>query len=119
MSLSIRLAALSLCATLALAADITGKWDFEVVLDIGSGNPTFTFTQDGERLTGTYSGAAGDAKLTGVVKGDQVEFTFPANLGGDSLEVIYKGKIAVDGTMSGTADYGGAATGKWTAKRHP
>src|ERR1700689_599967 len=66
-------------AAMAFAADITGKWSFEVVLDAGSGSPNFEFTQSGESLTGMYHGQFGDAKLTGTVKGDRVEFTF----GGD------------------------------------
>jgi hypothetical protein len=104
-------------AAMALAADVTGKWDFDVSLDAGSGSPRFTFAQSGESVTGTYSGAAGESKLTGTVKGDRIEFTFDANLGGENLKVVYKGKIEGEGAMSGTADYGGMASGKWTAKR--
>lgn len=106
-----------LVAAIAGAADVSGKWTFAVTLDIGSGSPEFTFKQDGETLTGAYSGAAGEANLTGTVKGDAIEFTFTANLGGDDIAVVYKGRINADGTMSGTADYGGAASGKWTARR--
>jgi len=104
-------------ATLALAADVTGKWDFEVALDAGSGSPQFTFVQKGEAITGAYSGAAGEAKLTGTVKGDRIEFSFEGNLGGDGLQVVYKGTIDGAGAMHGTADYGGVASGTWTAKR--
>ena len=49
-----------------LAADVTGTWDFSVDLDAGSGNPTFTFKQSGEKLTGHYSGALGEADLAGT-----------------------------------------------------
>lgn len=49
-------AALS-CA--ALAADISGTWEFNVETSQGSGSPSFEFKQNGEKLTGTYSGMFG------------------------------------------------------------
>jgi hypothetical protein len=32
--------------------DLTGKWVFDVKTDAGTGTPTGTFKQDGEKLTG-------------------------------------------------------------------
>jgi hypothetical protein len=50
--------------------DITGKWTFTVQTDAGSGTPTVTLKQDGEKLTGHYSSQnLGEADLTGTVKG--------------------------------------------------
>ena len=69
---------LLLCCTSAWAYDITGKWEFAVELDAGSGSPTFEFKQAGEKLTGTYNGLLGSAQLTGTVKGDAIEFSFDA-----------------------------------------
>ena len=60
----------------AAKIDVTGKWTFTVETSAGSGTPTVTLKQDGEKLTGTYSGALGEAKLTGSVKGDAIEFSF-------------------------------------------
>jgi hypothetical protein len=99
---------------LALAADISGKWTFEVVLDAGSGSPTFEFTQSGEKLTGTYHGQLGDAKLTGTVVGDKVEFTF----GGAAGTVKYSGTLDGDKKMKGTADYGEVGKGTFTATKN-
>ena len=76
-------------AALALGADISGKWTFEVVLDAGSGSPTFEFTQAGETLTGMYHGQFGDAKVTGTVKGDKVELSF----GSEAGSVKYSGTL--------------------------
>jgi len=105
--------ALAVAALPAAAADVTGSWVFTVELDMGSGNPTFDFQQDGETLTGTYHGIAGDAELTGTVKDNQIEFGFETSWG----KITYQGTIEDDGTMKGTADYGGQASGTWTAKR--
>lgn len=75
------LALLILSAAMSFAADISGKWTFNVVLDAGSGSPTFEFQQTGDKLTGTYHGQFGDAKLTGTVTGNNVEFTFSGQAG--------------------------------------
>lgn len=98
---------------MALAADISGKWTFEVVLDAGSGSPTFEFTQTGESLTGMYHGQFGDAKVTGTVKGDKVDFSF----GGDLGSVKYSGTLDGAAKMKGTVDYGEAGKGTFSATK--
>src|SRR5713101_1513454 len=60
-------------AGIVLAADVSGKWNFQVNLDAGSGSPTFTFKQDGETLTGAYAGRLGSAKVSGAVNGDRID----------------------------------------------
>ncbi len=100
-------------AAMALAADISGKWTFEVVLDAGSGSPTFEFTQTGDSLSGMYHGQFGDAKVTGTVKGDKVDFTF----GGDLGSVKYSGTLDGATKMKGTVDYGEAGKGTFTATK--
>jgi hypothetical protein len=73
----------------------------------------FTFKQEGEKLSGTYKGQFGEAKVTGKVQGKDVEFSFEPQEGS---KIVYKGTI--DGeTMKGTADYAGQASGDWTGKR--
>jgi hypothetical protein len=101
----------------AFAADITGTWSAEVQTDMGSGTPTFTFKQDGEKLTGTYSGQLGEAKLTGTIKGDDVEWSFEASPQGDKLVVKYAGKLDGSNKMKGTTDLGGLAKGTFTATK--
>src|SRR5580693_8977597 len=105
---------LMVTAAVAPAADISGKWSFDVVLDAGSGSPHFEFTQTGETLTGMYHGQFGDAKVTGTVKGDKVEFTF----GGDAGTVKYKGTLDGGSKMKGTVDYGEAGAGTFTATKN-
>ena len=107
------LAIVVLLALPLAAADVTGKWNFDVTLDMGGGTAEFDFKQDGEKLTGTYSGALGDATLTGTVKASAIEFQFDSQLG----TVKYEGTIEGPDTMKGKADYGGQADGTWTAKR--
>ena len=98
--------------TAGMQVNITGEWQFTVELDIGGGEPTFVFEQDGETLTGSYEGLFGTAAITGTVKGNQIEFRF----GGDGAEAVYVGSIDGD-LMQGTCDYGGVGEGSWEAER--
>jgi plastocyanin len=98
--------------------DLTGKWAFDVQTDAGTGTPTVTLKQDGEKLTGHYSSATlGEADLTGTVKGQNVTFTFDADLQGTAVRVTYVAKIESNSSMKGTIDIGGQATGTFTGKR--
>ena len=108
----------ALISTAALAHDVTGKWTFQVDTDAGSGSPTFVFKQAGEKLTGTYSGLFGTAELTGTVKGDDIEFSFEADAGGQKAKVVYKGKIESAGKMKGSADLGGMGSGTWSGTKN-
>ena len=97
-----------------LAADISGTWTAEVMLDVGSGTATFQFKQTGETLAGTYSGTFGEAAVTGTIKGDQVSWTFD---GGQAGKATYKGTLAGDAKMSGTVEYAAVGGGKFTATK--
>src|SRR5206468_9079928 len=98
--------------------DVTGKWTFTVQTDAGSGTPTVTLKQDGEKLTGHYSSQnLGEADLTGSVKGQEIKFTFNVDAQGTSLTVTYTGTIENKDSMKGNVDLGGMAQGTFTAKR--
>lgn len=98
--------------------DITGKWMFDVQTDAGTGTPTVTFKQDGEKLSGHYSSQTlGEADLSGSVKGDKVHFTFMADLGGQAAPVTYDATVQGKDAMKGTIDIAGLATGTFTGKR--
>jgi hypothetical protein len=95
--------------------DVTGTWNFEVETAAGSGNPTFTFKQDGEKITGKYKGALGEADLTGTVKGNQVEFSFKISGQVEGI-VVYTG--TTDGkTMKGKAKFAELGEGTFTGKK--
>jgi len=106
-----------LSVALALAADVTGKWRFEVETSAGSGSPLFDLKQDGEKLTGTYTGALGEAPVTGTVKGDDVEITFEVSPTGEKLVVKYTGKLEGADKIKGTVDLGGMAKGTFTGEK--
>ena len=100
----------------AQATNVTGDWDFTVNTDQGSGNPTMTFKQDGEKLTGKYSGTFGAADLTGTVKGNAIQFTFTIDVQGQQAPATYKGTVEKN-TMKGTMDIAGMLNGTFTATK--
>jgi hypothetical protein len=105
-------------AAQAAKVDVTGKWTFTVQTDAGTGEPTVTLKQEGEKLTGHYSSQTlGEADLTGTVKGQQIQFSFTANAQGTSLEVKYSGTVESKDALKGTVDLGGLGSGTFTAKR--
>jgi hypothetical protein len=98
--------------------DITGKWMFNVQTDAGSGTPTVTFKQDGEKLTGHYSSQTfGEQDFTGSIKGSDFKFNFSADVQGNSLSVTYTGTVESKDALKGSVDLGGLGQGSFTAKR--
>ena len=102
-----RLFLLLALAVAALAADLTGTWELQVESDVGTGTPTFTFKQDGNKLSGTYSGQLGEAPVTGTVDGDKVQFSFEISPAGDKIRVTYSGTAYGGNKIKGTVDFGG------------
>jgi hypothetical protein len=97
------------------AINVTGQWEMTVETGQGSGNPSFTFKQEGEKLTGRYKGLLGESDLTGTVKGNQIEFSFKVS---GQLEgtVTYSG--TTDGkTMKGKVSLAGMGEGTFTGSK--
>jgi hypothetical protein len=105
---------LVLAAALLCGADISGTWNFNVETEAGSGTPMFVLKQSGEKLTGTYTGALGEAKVTGAVKGEEVTIEFEVQ----GNKVLYAGRLDSTGrAMKGKVDLAGMASGTFTATK--
>ncbi len=123
-----RIAYLSACfvmamLTVAWAADVNGKWTAEVPGRQGNQTSTFTFKVEGGKLTGTVSSPQGEAAISdGKVEGDDVAFTVVREIQGNSIKMLYKGKVAGD-EIKFTRSFEGAPGGQarppveFTAKR--
>ena len=103
------------------AADISGTWIFSVDLASGGhGDPTFVFKQEGEKLSGTYSGPLGEQKVSGAVNGDKAVFGFETSQNGETIKATYTGTVESRTKMSGTVQFNdNDERGKWTASRKP
>jgi hypothetical protein len=98
--------------------DVTGKWVFTVETSAGSGTPTVTLKQDGEKLTGHYSSMQlGEADLTGSVKGKEITFNFMANVLDMQIPVSYTGTIESKDALKGKIVITGLGDGTFTGKR--
>ena len=97
--------------------NVTGKWLFNVETGAGSGTPTMTFTQDGEKLSGKYNGQFGDADLTGTVKGQDIAFSFNVDAQGTAVTFKYTGTIENKDALKGKVEIAGLGEGTFTAKR--
>jgi len=105
-------------AARAQSPDLSGTWNFQVQTSAGGGSPTVTLVQKGDDLTGHYSSSnLGEADLTGTVDGSDVEFEFDVSVQGTNLHVTYSGAVQEDGSLEGSMDLGGMASGTFTATR--
>src|SRR5687767_7178859 len=104
------IAGVMLCVHVAAAGqaakvDVTGTWILTVQSEAGTGTPTVTFKQDGEKLTGHYSSMlVGEAELTVNVKGQAIEFTVRADLQGMPFEFKFAGTLEGNDSMKGKLD---------------
>ena len=100
----------------AYAADISGIWKLTVTTTAGTGTPTLVLTQQGEVLTGTYTGRFGESPIKGTFKDGAINFTFEASGPMGSAQVTYSGTVDGD-TMSGNMQMGAMAGGAFTGKK--
>ena len=97
---------------------VAGKWTVELNMSMGQATPALELKQDGEKITGTYTGRYGVAPVTGVLKDRVIEFKININAEGTDVEAWYTGEVAADGqTMKGTATLGPAGDATWLARR--
>jgi len=101
----------------AQTANLTGKWLFSVETSAGGGTPTITLKQDGDKLTGHYTGQLGESDLTGTVKGQDVTFTFAVEVQGTRLVCTYAGSVENKDSLKGTVKIAPLGDGTFTARR--
>lgn len=97
-----------------MTIDVTGIWNVTVVFSGGSGHPVFTFKQNGEKLTGRYAGAFGEADITGTLKGHDIQFSVA--IADQGVREIYVGTVDGD-TMKGKFTLAGMGNGTFTGTR--
>jgi hypothetical protein len=100
-------------ATVAIAADINGKWKAQVPGRGGDAREvTFTFQVDGDKLTGTMEDGRGSTSLTdGKVTGDTISFSVETQRG----KRTYSGTVS-DGEIKFKRE-GGQNPQQFVAKR--
>lgn len=111
--------AMALTVPAARAADVTGNWTAEMTSPDGNSMQlSFTFKQDGSKLTGTVLGPQGDPMeiSNGKIDGDKLSFDVSFN----GMTISHEGTVSEAGdeieltTKSDSGDFPG---GKMTLKR--
>lgn len=104
----------------ASATDISGTWIFTCSRD---GAPrtvdvTFVIKQEGEKLSGTFSGPTGEYQITGTVGGNKLAISYEVT-NKSTMTVKWNGTIESPTKMTGTVEWigGGVPPGKWTATK--
>jgi|SRR5215472_5204685 hypothetical protein len=111
---------LLLAATSIFAADATGKWVAQVPGRNGQMREvTFNLKADGSSLTGSVTTMRGDAPISdGKIDGDNISFTQVLEFNGNSVKLIYKGKVSGDSIKFSREREGGEGQPvEFTAKR--
>jgi len=97
---------------------VTGTWTMALDMSMGQSKPTLVLKQEGEKITGTYTGRYGTTPLEGTIKDRTIEFSLTIDVSGEKVEMAFAGEVAPDGqSMKGDADLAQAGDGTWTAVR--
>ena len=98
--------------------DISGTWSISGDVQGTGVDETCTFTQQGVVLTGSCDTATGKYDVKGKVDGKTASFTHGGKYQGSDLTITFTGKLAADGTMTGTMDVDPfSVTGSFSAKK--
>lgn len=97
---------------------IAGKWTMTLDMSIGQATPALVFKQDGEKVTGTYTGRYGTFEFKGTLKERALTFSFQMDTDGGTTTMSFEGTVTADAqTMKGTGTIEGLGDATWTAKR--
>ncbi len=101
------------------ALNVTGKWTMTLDMSMGTASPSLDLKQDGEKISGTYTGRYGTFDLLGSLKERKIQFSFAMTAEGETVAMSFAGEVAEDGqTMKGTAVLGELGDASWTAKKN-
>lgn len=101
----------------AVITDLNGKWDIKIVIaGMGEMPAVAVMKQDGEKLSGTISGPAGEMVIAGSVVGKVVKIDFEADTPQGKLPVTMTGDIGAT-SVTGKASIAGMGEADWTATR--
>lgn len=99
-------------------ASVVGTWDITIESPQGKRESQLVIKQDGGKLTGAMKSPRGERPLDSVkLEGSDITFVMTANVQGQDMVFTYKGKVEKD-SMKGDADFGGFASGSWSAVPH-
>jgi len=99
------------------AGDAAGKWAITLKTSGGVFPSSATLTQDGDKLSGTFTGPAGDVPVTGTSSGKSLTLSFKVDTPQGVLSLTLTGDVDGDTIANGKADFGAMGPGEWIATR--
>ena len=100
------------------SVNITGKWTVSLELESITATPAVEFKQEGEKLTGTYTGRYGSFPFEGRIKDRGLEFVVKMNAEGMDVQMAFSGEVAADAqSIRGKVTLAEMGDGTWTAVR--
>ena len=100
------------------AQDLSGMWTLTIQSPDGDQPVAVTIEQDGGDLKATGEiPELGPVEMVGTIEGSNVRLEWDLYIEGMELNIVFTGMLAEDGTLSGSADFGGFGEGGWTAVR--
>src|SRR5262245_2056783 len=106
---------LPLAAAPSAQSGLNGDWAMTFQTPMGSLDASATMKVDGDKLSGTMRGEAGEVPFTGTVKGATFTISFEVQTPNGNISITMNGEQKGD-EMKGTFDFG-QGTGDWSAKR--
>lgn len=107
-------------------AGVAGQWDakLEFFTGTGSSEHTFVFEQEDAEVRGTHRGQFLSGDLSGIVRGNTIQFKSSHKYEGSYLNYAFSGTIegsSMQGTVTdmSTITPGEYGEARWTAQRHP
>jgi hypothetical protein len=109
------LVALSITSPLHAQKAALGQWAFTTISPEGTTSSTLVISEDGGKLKAVAKGERGERPYDSIaVDGNKITLVLTISYNGSPMIITYNGTI--DGPkMEGEADFGGLATGTWSA----
>jgi hypothetical protein len=92
-----------------------GSWDLTTISPEGEFKSTLVIREESGQLKAVGKSAQGERAYDSIaVEGGNITLVVTISYNGSPMVITYRGKVD-KGTMGGEADYGGLATGTWSA----
>ena len=94
---------------------VAGDWTLTINGPQGTIDSDVTFTQDGDKVTGTMSGPQGESSVSGTLAGSALTFAFNVVTPNGPIDIKVTAEVA-GADMKGTLDFG-MGTADFTGKK--
>jgi hypothetical protein len=107
--------AVSFVAVASAQKAAIGTWNFTTISPEGETTSTLVISEDAGKLKAVAKSERGERPYDSIeVDGNKITLVLTISYNGSPMTITYNGKIDA-GKMEGEADFGGLATGTWSA----